>query len=68
MGHNSKAVHHAFSKHAEVTLPSLDDREKQWKQNPQRITKPAVVQVDIKAQEEASSQGETECLAVAGIV
>ena len=47
LGHNSKAVHHAYSKHAEVTVPSLDDWEKQWKQNPQKIAKPAVVQVDF---------------------
>ena len=33
LGHNSKAVHHAYSKHAEVTVPSLDDWEKQWKKN-----------------------------------
>jgi hypothetical protein len=25
VGHNSKAVHHAYSKHPEVTVPSLDD-------------------------------------------
>ena len=24
---NSKAVHHAYSKHAEVTVPSLDERK-----------------------------------------
>ena len=30
LGHNSKAVHHAYSKHAEVTVPSLDDWEKKW--------------------------------------
>ena len=35
LGHNSKAVHHAYSKNAEVTVPSLDDWEKQWKTNPQ---------------------------------
>jgi hypothetical protein len=28
LGHNSKAVHHAYSKHAEVTVPSLNDWEK----------------------------------------
>ena len=28
LGHNSKAVHHAYSKHAEVTVPSLADWEK----------------------------------------
>jgi len=37
----------AYSKHAEVTVPSLDDWEKQWKKNPQGIVKPAVVQVDF---------------------
>lgn len=49
LGHNSKAVHHAYSKHAEVTVPSLDDWEKQWRENPQKISKPAVVQVDFNA-------------------
>jgi integrase len=28
LGHNSKAVHHAYSKRAEVTVPSLDEWEK----------------------------------------
>jgi integrase len=32
LGHNSKAVHHAYAKHAEVTVPSLDDWEKGWHQ------------------------------------
>jgi hypothetical protein len=49
LGYNSKAVHHAYSKHAEVTVPSLDDWEKQWKKNPQGIMKPAVVQMDFQA-------------------
>lgn len=30
LGHNSKAVHHTYSKHAEVTVPPLDDWEKEW--------------------------------------
>jgi hypothetical protein len=30
LGHNSKAVHRAYAKHAEVTVPSLDDWEKEW--------------------------------------
>jgi len=50
LGHNSKAVHHAYSKHAEVTVPSLDDWEKQWKKNPQGMEKPKVVAVDFQAQ------------------
>jgi hypothetical protein len=49
LGHNSKAVRHAYSKQAEVTVPSLDDWEKQWKKTPQGIVKPAVVQVDFHA-------------------
>ncbi len=31
LGHNSKAVHRAYSKKAEVTLPSLEDYEKAFK-------------------------------------
>jgi hypothetical protein len=42
LGHNSKAVHHAYSKHAEVTVPSLDDWEKEWKKNPQWMPQPKV--------------------------
>ena len=55
LGHNSKAVHHAYSKHAEVTVPSLDDWEKQWKKNPQGMEKPKVVAVDFQAQPAASA-------------
>jgi integrase len=47
LGHNSKAVHHAYSKHAEVTVPSLDDWETQWKKNPQGMKSPKVVAVDF---------------------
>ena len=50
LGHNSKAVHHAYSKNAEVTVPSLDDWEKQWEKNPQGVEKPKVVAVDFNAQ------------------
>ena len=45
LGHNSKAVHHAYSKHAEVTVPSLDDWEKEWQQNRQGIKKPQLMAV-----------------------
>ncbi len=34
LGHNSKAVHRAYAKHAEVTVPSLADWEKDWQENP----------------------------------
>jgi hypothetical protein len=55
LAHNSKGVHHACSKHAEVTAPSLDDWEKQWKKNPQRMEKSKVVGVDFQGQQERSN-------------
>jgi integrase len=48
LGHNSKAVHHAYSKRAEVTVPSLEDWEKQWKKNPQ-ASLPKIVAVDFQS-------------------
>jgi hypothetical protein len=47
LGHNSKAVHHAYSKHAEVTVPSLDDWEKEWGGNPQRNGRSKLLPVDF---------------------
>jgi hypothetical protein len=50
---NSKAVHHAYSRHAEVTVPSLDDWEKEWnsKTTDHRplTTAPKLVPVDFRA-------------------
>lgn len=78
LGHNSKAVHHAYSKHAEVSVPSLDDWEKQWKRKTEgsdqksvisdrnEMPKPAVVQVDFKVQQ-ASEASEEAVGAVAGV-
>jgi len=54
LGHNSKAVHHAYAKHAEVTVPSLDDWEKEWQRKPQGVTQPKLVPVDFRAQQVAS--------------
>jgi hypothetical protein len=48
LGHNSKAVHHACSKHAEVTVPSLDDWERDWQENPQRNGQPKLLPVDFR--------------------
>jgi hypothetical protein len=48
LGHNSKAVHHAYSKHAEVTVPSLDDWEKDWQENPQRNGQSKLLPVDFR--------------------
>jgi hypothetical protein len=47
-GHNSKAVHRAYAKHAEVTAPSLADWEKDRQENPQRGVQPKLPPVDFK--------------------
>ena len=65
LGHNSKAIHAAYSRNAEVTVPSLDDWEKQWKENPHKLIKPAVVQVDFQASQPASAPPSDEAGAVA---
>ena len=54
LGHNSKAVHHAYAKHAEVTVPSLDDWEKDWKQSPRASAAPKVLPVDFRIPEVAA--------------
>ena len=59
LGHNSKAVHHAYSKRAEVTVPSLDDWEKNWKTLKPDMLKaelkmPAVVPVDFQGQQHST--------------
>jgi len=49
LGHNSKAVHRAYAKHAEVTVPSLDDWEKDWQDNPQRSVGPKLLAADFRS-------------------
>jgi len=58
LGHNSKAVHHAYSKHAEVTVPSLGDWEKQWQQHSQAMKPSVVVALDFQPQP-AKADGST---------
>ena len=55
LGHNSKAVHHAYAKHAEVTVPSLDDWEKDWNNGQRRQVK--VVTLDFQAGRNEPKQG-----------
>ena len=43
LGHNSKAVHRAYAKHAEVTVLLLDDWEKEWENNSQRNVQPKLL-------------------------
>jgi integrase len=56
LGHNSKAVHHAYSKHAEVTVPSLDDWEKEWGKNSQRNVQAKLLRVDFRSTLASSAQ------------
>jgi hypothetical protein len=56
LGHNSKAVHHACSKHAEVTVPSLDDWEKDWGKNSQCGVQPKLLPVDFRSPLSAVAQ------------
>jgi len=49
LGHNSKAVHRAYAKHAEVTVPSLADWEKDWQDNSQRNGQPKLLPVDFQS-------------------
>src|ERR1039458_2305078 len=66
LGHNSKAVHHAYSKHAEVTVPSLDDWEKDWQKNPQRSVQPKLLPVDFRSPLAAAAQTNQRTLSVVG--
>jgi integrase len=69
LGHNSKAVHHAYAKHAEVTIPSLDDWEKEWKKNPHGIKKSKVVPVEFRtpaAADDGSNEADLAGVANAG--
>lgn len=64
LGHNSKAVHHAYAKHAEVTVPSLDDWEQEWQKNPQRSAQPKLVPVDFRSPPTTTSCGVDESSSV----
>ncbi len=46
MGHNSKAVHRAYAKHVEVIMPSLYDREKEWRERPDCNAEPKSPAID----------------------
>jgi len=48
LGHNSKAVHRAYAKHAEVTIPSLDDWERNWEKHPDRPPVPSLVAAEFR--------------------
>ena len=56
LGHNSKAVHRAYAKHAEVTVPSLADWEKDWRENPQRNVQPRSLPLNFRSPLAPSAQ------------
>jgi hypothetical protein len=55
-GPNSKAVHRAYAKYAEVTAPSLDDWEKDWREKPQRGAQPKLQAGDYRLPPSAIAQ------------
>src|SRR6266436_9261075 len=46
----------AYSKRAEVTVPSLEDWEKEWKNNPQARPAPKIVAVDFQSAQQAPAE------------
>jgi hypothetical protein len=38
-----------FQIHAEVTVPSLDDWEKEWQENPQHSSQPKLLPMDFRS-------------------
>jgi len=48
LGHNCKAVHRAYAKYAEVTVPSLADWDKDWQENPQRRAQPKLLPLNYR--------------------
>ena len=45
LGHSSKAVHRAYAKHAEVTVPSLADWEQKWQESSEYSAQPKLLPV-----------------------
>jgi integrase len=54
LGHNSKAIHAAYSRNVEVTVPSLDDWEKSFRTGTTGLQKPKLVAVEFRGQEPAA--------------
>jgi integrase len=65
LGHNSKAVHNAYSKRAEVTVPSLDEWEKDWRENAQSKARRNLVPVNFDRNHE--DQAEAQPIQASGV-
>ncbi len=48
IGHDPKVVHYAYSKNAEIPVPSLDDREEHWNSDPCSKRKAQAVSVEFQ--------------------
>jgi len=59
-GGNSKAVHRAYAKHAEVTVPSLDEWERNWEKNSQHIRQLKVLPVDFRSPNLSAAQANSQ--------
>ena len=68
LGHNSKAVHRAYSKHEGVTVASLDDWEKEWQKNPQRFAQPKLLPVNFRTPPFVSSSADALSSASTAVV
>jgi hypothetical protein len=49
-------VHRAYAKHAEVTVPSLADWEKDWRENPQRGGQARLLPANFRSPLDANAQ------------
>ena len=59
-------MHHAYSKHADVTVPSLDDWERRWREDPRGQGTARVVAVDFNAQADRLGVAEAALAGVGG--
>jgi len=56
LGHNSKAVHRAYAKRTEVTVPALADWEQDWQEDPQRSGQPKLLPVVFRSTAAGTAQ------------
>jgi hypothetical protein len=47
LGHNSKAVHHAYARNADVIVPSLEDWETHWTKSQQPSEQPKLTAAEL---------------------
>jgi hypothetical protein len=55
-------MHRAYAKHVELTVPSLEDWEKEWDKNPQDSVQPKLVPVDFRSPRQTSCRAAASAL------